>query len=127
MLTDERLAEIRAREQAATPGPWDLFEHTIDRGAHKGRRVVASIGRNPPQRKSVIHPNWTEFEGGLWDAWLHVSPTDAAFIAASRQDIGDLLAEIERLRAEVALLIGDGREAPGLSDPLAGCTERTHR
>ena len=59
-MTDqtERLAQIRARVQAATPGPWTTKT-------------------------------------------LHTTLADADFIAHSRQDIPDLLAELSRLRAVI--------------------------
>jgi len=69
------LEAIKARCEAATPGPWEIK----DRGHFaymSGPRHVGVGGR-----------------------WL---PADAAFISHAREDVPALIAEVERLRAEVA-------------------------
>lgn len=77
-MSDDRLAEIEAREAAATPGPW----HRLD-FAHDANDVW--IG---PSFRNVI---------------AQVVPddasADAAFIAHAREDVPWLLAEVRRLRA----------------------------
>lgn len=81
MLTDQQLAEIRAREQAATPGPWVVTCHKHDPHADYGIaeqgslywRGVASVGKD----------------------------RNVAFIAHSRTDIPALLAHIEEQRREM--------------------------
>lgn len=72
----ERLDEIRARLEAATPGPWD----------------VSTVGENPAN--FVRYPNGMAFcqIGNLMDA---------EFIAASPEDIAYLLKEVERLQQQV--------------------------
>lgn len=72
---------IKAREQAATPGPWWVPMHVII-GDDDGLRAVYSE-----------HDEIGEF-----------AKDDAEFIAGSRQDIPDLLAEVERNAAEYAEL-----------------------
>jgi hypothetical protein len=57
MMTDQQIAEIRERLNAATPGPW---------------------------------------------AWFLAGFPDSQLIAHAPTDIADLLAEVERLRGEVA-------------------------
>lgn len=84
-LTPEQLAEIAARAEAATPGPWCTDSWEIYQG--------------------------TEYQPGL-SMWIgetcrgNTSPeqdrADATFVAAARTDIPALLAEIHRLRNELA-------------------------
>lgn len=74
-LTDERLAEIRARADAATEGPW-AADHTEIYGLHRGI-WIAECSRE----------EWGEGD------------VDGAFIAHARTDVPDLLAEVDRLRA----------------------------
>jgi hypothetical protein len=86
-MTPERLAEIAARAEAATPGPWCTDAWEIYQG--------------------------TEYEPGL-SMWigetcrgtttLEQDRADAAFVAAARSDVPALLAEVACLRARVAEL-----------------------
>jgi hypothetical protein len=97
-LSADRLAEIREREQAATPGPWGTH---YDRGSDRvGYDVAAEI---------------TLSEDGLgcrrYIARLDEEPqdeaqtfSDAMFIARSRDDVPALLATLDRLTARVAEL-----------------------
>ena len=73
-MTDEELAAIEARVQAATPGPWKsseqylpLYIHGPSYGDHRGR-------------------------------FSAIVPEDEAFIAHAREDVPALLAEVRRLR-----------------------------
>jgi len=79
-MTDEQLAAIRARCEAATPGPWNW-----------GRDDV-------PNRPDIYHltATWiTECENY---PDVTVAVPDLDFIARARQDVPALLAEVERLR-----------------------------
>lgn len=95
------IEEIKAREQAATKGPWindarigcvavycgkeaNCIEETID------RRLFYADG------KEVLNAN------GEFDHWETKSQDvkNAAFIAHARTDIPELIAEVERLTAE---------------------------
>ena len=86
-MTD-RLDEIRARAEAATPGPWGQGNINSGDGIslldvyseHAGYVKVASV----------------------WDS------EDRDFIAHAREDIPYLLAEVERLRAALTLACRDG-------------------
>lgn len=89
------LDEIRARAAAATRGPWrhdptSAWRPTCGEGLHEyvwadsatdGYPVVAMTGHKGE------HPR---------------TPADAAFIAAARQDVDTLLAEVDRLNALLA-------------------------
>lgn len=85
------LGAIRARAEAATPGPWERG------GKWNETAVYAKDG-------TMIAGQWDYEEGGISEV------PDADFIAHAREDIPTLLAlideqqaEIERLRREVLL------------------------
>jgi hypothetical protein len=101
-LTPERLAEIQARADAATPGPWQwhISRRTLDyRLQTAGWDVVmgfARWGRNSAQPEFNI-------DGLLHHgADLGQPHPDAEFIAHARQDVADLVAEVGWLAAELA-------------------------
>lgn len=78
-MDEKRLAEIKARVNAAAPGPW------------------SDITSNSEERKFI----WAR---GYWLAtmhgfWFPMAP-NAEFIAHARQDVPDLIAEVRRLRNE---------------------------
>lgn len=72
MIDAKYLAEIKTREKAATPGPWN--------------------------EEGWALPN----EDGEYIELTDDSPSDAAFIAHSRADIPALIAEVERLTKELS-------------------------
>lgn len=83
-MTEERIAEIRAREKAATQGAW---------------REECVIGR----RKEIeTFHTIRDKDGAIVDVLPISAYHDAAFIAHAREDIPALLDEVERLRAENA-------------------------
>lgn len=116
-LTDARLAEIEARCEAATEGPWEYAlqpKEQSELGKAKGvggghnHRVITSWVHGQTKSK---HHIYYETIGPYQDPQTQVTADayDAVFIAHSRQDIPDLLAairaerkECERLRALVA-------------------------
>ena len=85
-----RLEEIKARAEAATPGPWQWREDE-----------PASLVHVTDPR---LHP-WNVLKAPDWGPTL----ADAAFIAAAREDVPWLLAEVERLTAERDALIAVGK------------------
>lgn len=77
-MTDAKyLAEIKAREQADTPAPWNL-----------------EIKGNTVQSLSIV---------GICHG-MKPNNADAAFISHARTDVPALIAEVERLTAENATL-----------------------
>jgi hypothetical protein len=96
-LTNEQLTEIRKRAEAATAGPW-----TIEKESY-----VCNAGFWVTD--TVIMPDITSniFE-----------ETDAEFIAHAREDVPDLLAEIERLRADQGRIIAELKKADIFSEEL---------
>ncbi len=79
-MTQERIAEIKAREAKATPGPY-----------HVNFKEIRSADGVP-----IAYPA---------DHYLvEDAKANALFIAHARQDVPDLLAEVERLQKRVAEL-----------------------
>jgi outer membrane murein-binding lipoprotein Lpp len=94
-MTPEELATIEARANEAQPGPW----------------WVVTVGKNHDDGPSHVimseHVSITEaFAGGEIP-----QATDAAFMAKSRTDVPDLIAEVRRLTAERDAAFARGVEA----------------
>jgi len=108
-LTDDRLDAIRARIEAATPGPWEATEGDLEGkpaseyvrtllanreadGTSTGELHLA-LAANPidPERGGTVVPALTG-DGPQARA-------NAEFIAHAREDVPALLAEVERLAA----------------------------
>jgi hypothetical protein len=87
-LTPERLAEIKARTEKATPGPWTT--HVLPRSV--GGQTVTVHSESGPYTMAWTVDIPPEI-GGM------VAAPDAVFIAHAREDIPDLLTEVKRLRA----------------------------
>jgi hypothetical protein len=85
-MTDDRLAELERLCAAATPGPWEV---DADRRLALG---VASVRCVHGTRPTVAHV----------DAHLREMDEAAAFVAAARTAVPELIAEVRRLRAEAA-------------------------
>ncbi len=108
-LTDEQLAAIEARANAATDGPWGIYESgtLIDIAAdlqdtgcgYRARREICRL-EDEPLDNDPAHKAWTADED-----WAQVQ-SDAEFIAHAPEDVRALLAEIRRLKARVAELEG---------------------
>lgn len=85
-MADERLAEIRARVDATTTGPWAVRDLYV---IAPGDVHIADF-----EWLADTDKEWAEFKA------------NATFTAAARQDVPALLAEVERLRAEERLFVG---------------------
>jgi len=97
-MTDEELQAIRARVEAATPGPWKVEgrhpSYSPDRFQVDG--IVTAY--DDPERADFPRPiQIVETDSGCYPPYL----ADAEFIAQARTDVPALLAEVERLRAEL--------------------------
>ena len=97
-MADIDLDAIKARAEAATPGPWNADV------AQRGDCVVWG-----PNGRFVLNaqaePHWVEFPEG-WPTKRSVAfdadRRDVEFIAHAREDVPALVAEVERLRGDVA-------------------------
>jgi hypothetical protein len=90
-MTDEEVQAIEAREQAAPTGPW-----ASERGA-----LSAAFGQH---RYFVFGPG---IAGSRFILEGFHGPDGAAaaeFVAAARQDVPDLVAEVKRLQREQRLV-----------------------
>jgi hypothetical protein len=108
-LTDQQLADIEARANAATAGPWGVYQYggdslieiaadLEDTGCgYKARRTVARL-EDEPLDNDPTHREWTAEED-----WAQVQ-ADAAFIAHAPEDVRALAAEVRHLRAYLASL-----------------------
>ena len=87
-LSTDELREIRARVDAATPGPWESFVEGRDHTS--GADFIRTGGlRDDCPDLYVQHES-------------RPAPThDLDFIAHARQDIPRLIAEVERLRSKL--------------------------
>lgn len=106
--TDQQLADIEARAQAATSGPWGVYESggLIDVAAdlqetghgYQARRGICRLDEEPLDNDPT-HREWSAEED-----WAQVQ-ADAAYIAAIPPEVARaLLAEVRRLRARLAEL-----------------------
>lgn len=96
VLSKERRQQIRARADATTPGRW-YYVPGIPRQTGDSYNVWAAQG--------LVASTFTS-------AFLREEDDrNGEFIANSKQDVPDLLDEVERLEAEVARLRGLVRES----------------
>ena len=97
-MTPERMAEIRAREQAASKGPWQ-YEFAFGVGGQDLGSLT--LGGYKPDRL--------------------IQEEDGIFIAHARQDVPDLLDEVERLLDTMEQLVKSQWEHR-CEDGVGGCT-----
>ncbi len=93
MTASERIAAIRAREQAATPGPWRA-------SSYDGRYAIRANDRQPVA-VHVCCEHWVEDGDPVVDCSRGgpLKKHDAQFCAEARADIPWLLARLERAEA----------------------------
>lgn len=87
-MKPERKAEIRAAAAAATPGPWRTDRTGKTVSGFTCDIVIAAVA---PRQAIYCTP-----EGGTFPE------ADRRFIALAREAVPDLLAEVDRLEADVA-------------------------
>ena len=116
-MDDSRLAELDALCAAATPGPWAWDDHSYDDGQPA---ILLSTYHGPELPGFPMADDGSANEDGTPDLLLEkgvllerISPEassfcetplggDLAFIAAARTALPELIAEVRRLRAELA-------------------------
>lgn len=87
-ITEKRLDEIRERLDAATPGPW------MPDNDEPGYVIAPD---DPSGWDGYLIARTVDHDGGLF-----VQEHNAELIAHAPQDLADLLAEVGRLRGELA-------------------------
>ena len=90
-MDDAELKAIENRCQAASPGPWRAFVEGRD---HWGGDAFIRVSDDDDEPDMYVS---RATSGGLRPA----SSDDLDFIAAARQDIPNLLAEIRQLRSRL--------------------------
>lgn len=100
-MTAARRAAIKARCDAATPGPWVVSSEYAS---------GVDLGYKPDHERTWGYGCGNDFVCDLNDGEYHEyhnkaeQMANASFIAYAREDVPALLAEVERWRAEVARL-----------------------
>jgi hypothetical protein len=90
-LTIEQIEAIRERAEKATEGPWYPTQHHVATNPNVS-------GGYPPSPESICSLADGEYIENYNQA-------DAEFIANARQDIPALLAEVDRLNAQLSELV----------------------
>lgn len=101
LMKEEELKQIKARVEAATPGPWVL--HTDSSRPDVCAGITDSAGNySGPKSGFMGEGHLFEFDkyGPSWGQ-EYDNCADAEFVAHARQDVPALIAEVERLRAEL--------------------------
>ena len=98
-MTPDELAAIRARLDAATPGPWHWDEYPVP--------ALHGVGGSPDTYEyeaEVIEATHTGGCGCRAECYLDltIDRSDAEFIAHAPTDLADLLTEVDRLTADLA-------------------------
>lgn len=100
-LSEERLAEIRKRVDAATPGPW---EHDLDPDSDWFKTTMG-CGSVYTMGEDVMGGNIAAPNGDCYPRSGYAPKEDMSFIAHARTDVPDLLAEVDRLKRFIAAYI----------------------
>lgn len=107
-LTADELAELHRLAQAATPGPWAVYERSCplnDLGRSQGftadaepQRLIGTADAHPQLEAPapVVGTAYGPFHEPPTRVWI--SAADAAFIAASRAAVPRLLNELARVQ-----------------------------
>lgn len=101
-MTDDELAAIERRAEAATAGPWDFW---IRITADLARVLVGSGDRTTLRGMSPSDANpltIAKLPTNINPSGTFMHNRDCVFIAHAREDVPRLIAEIRRLRAEKA-------------------------
>lgn len=121
-MTAERRAAIKARADAATPGPWVVSSEYAS---------GVDLGYKPDHERTWGYGCGNDFVCDLNDGEYHEyhnkaeQMANASFIAHARENVPALMAEVERLRAENKRL---EKAANWLANMLAsyeGCPHET--
>lgn len=138
-MDTEHLNAIRDRSEAATPGPWGWFGNLKHGGPylatrHRGRVFVMQFARLGMQDAQPVFQARDEdgrslgMVGGrdlaIYEAdhradIVGFDNPDATFIAHARQDIADLLDEVDRCREALETIANADSSLVGMARPVA--------
>jgi len=93
-LTDEDLGEMEARAEASLPGPWESF--IAERDHTGGDDFIRTGGLDDAAPDMYVTLSYWDSEPAK-----SAGPAVLDFIAAARQDVPHLVAEVRRLRGGV--------------------------
>lgn len=111
MTIESSLAEIRARVEAATDGPWEWEGESDEEWPQGENSLIGRRGTN-----GLVLCAWG------YDAYgITVDEADAEFIAASRTDLPALLAAVEAVRELADRLEWEADPANHLGEDLDYC------
>lgn len=96
-MTDERLEEIEQRLKQASPGPWKKCT-----GGNRGDCSCNIIWGVETAIAETVHAGSHGYQGEDMMLTQAAAHKNAHLIAHAPSDIADLLAEVKRLRAELA-------------------------
>lgn len=95
MLSEKQLDAIKERVAKATQGPWKVFED----GNLKLGRQIGTAWEHPQAKGPVGVVNLaTSVKESEVEHCVYIRAEDANFIAHARQDVPELIAEVERLK-----------------------------
>lgn len=114
-MTDERMRQLRALVEAATPGPW-MPAVWIETDGYEWRATG-------PGHEEHSHEHGSE--PGCPDE--QAAQHDAAFIAESRTAVVELLDEVDTLRAALSAMTKARDEACHYAEKYAGFTQAVSR
>lgn len=107
MPTELNLEEIKVRAMKATPGPWRW-------GCWRTRFGTSEPAGLPDRHTLECNPAMLQFSAGVRESDEDpnevltveegINYDDAVFIAHSREDVPTLIAEVERLRKDLAFM-----------------------
>lgn len=128
-MTAARRAAIKARSDAATPGPWvvDLPDWGECNGiSSKNGTQILNAGSCIPDPQTAVDYGGTvhDWKEEIYDYGVH-KWDDAVFIAHARQDIPDLLAEVE-LWQRIARRLADARVYESIGGKWDGAAHADH-
>jgi hypothetical protein len=91
-MTPEQLAQIEARTEATTPGPWQVLSQCPP-GKHHHDRDEMWIGTSDRATIAVVGERYT------------AAPAEAEFIAHARADVPALTTAVRRLRTAMETVL----------------------
>lgn len=109
-MTEAELAAIEARANAATAGPWFVFEDELVWQLFADRSAIVDPGDGSEPTRIALHPLQLikAPKKSLIFAEYWLGAADSNFIAHARTDIPDLIAEVRRLRKVLEVFRDEG-------------------